>query len=223
MSRALLSAFGGLLLGFTLWFLVGMAAALILERMPGGQREGMGAMTGMFFIGPFGGVAGLAAGFWMVWRLTADASRTGTVTMGLFGFLGLIVITAAIIMMPKGAPGIEYPKGMRGEVQVEVKKLPPGVAAQSVGFEMRAGGEFDEVGANFKAARIEGAESVVPGVFPIHHLSGYRIFAVMEGEKQLDVLSIDLPESPKEPTEWTSWTRMDKGVEMRWRVAVVKK
>ena len=59
MSRALLTAFGAFACGASFWVVLGSLAAVLFSRMPGGAREGGGAVGGHFIVGPMCGLVGL--------------------------------------------------------------------------------------------------------------------------------------------------------------------
>ena len=79
MSRFLAAGFGGLVAVAVFRVVFGSIAAQVFSRMPGGAREGGGAMAGFFFVGPVCGIVGMALWGWVVWRLLAIPERTSAV------------------------------------------------------------------------------------------------------------------------------------------------
>jgi MFS family permease len=223
MARVALAAYGGVLLGIALGFIVGMIAAMVITKSGPGP-DGGGAMAAFFFIGPIGGIAGLITGAIIVWKLTADASRMGPVTMSLFGIMVVVmIITAAVAMTPKDTSGIQYPKGMRGALKMEVKGPPAALSAKNLSFQMRMYKDTVEAPPLKTGVRTEGDQQIVATQFPLLRKGGSRFMAVMVGDEQRDVTSIETAEEPNTPTEWSSWQKMDSGLLMRWRIAVERK
>ena len=215
--RYLLTGLGGFLAGVTAWAMVGFSSMAILARTPGGQREGMARMTDMFFYGPIGGLAGLLAGGWIIWRLTADPSRQAWVALRLAVLLGVIVVAGIALATRQPYSGAQ---GVPGLVQVEVS-IPGGSATPArMRFQLRAGAGDVETRAIDHAVRHEGASLVVPGEFTLGTLAGDRLFAVMDGDRQVATPTVPLPDDPSSSSPWTPWQTMEGTTEMRWRIQI---
>jgi hypothetical protein len=181
-------------------------------------------MGAFFFIGPVGAVLGLGLGAWLLWQLAADPARHGIIGMSLGGGLLVLLIGGAIAFSPRYEPGIAWPKGMKGQAQVEVR-LPVSVLGDmkrdALAFDLRCGGGTLQTTWDPKQLRREGDRAVVPAAFTLHDRQTGWIFAVMQRDKQLATHDIDLKEPLTETSEWTAWQPMDGGMEMRYRTAVV--
>jgi hypothetical protein len=221
MSRLLMAAFGGLLGGIALWFVVGFAAAQIAMRSGGGGPDGGGAMSGFFFIGGIGGLAGAGLGAWTVWRLLADPSRTGTVSGALLGLLAVLVAGLVYTLTPKHEVRNDFPEGKRGEFQVEARF--PSSRTTPLTFQLRGGSFFMEVPWQREKLRQELDRTIVPATFRLQEVRTW-ILAIMDGDNQLasTTVGIDgLEGRLQESTPWSDWTPIESGIHVRWRFAVM--
>lgn len=222
--RLLLTLGGAVLVAAAAWLATAIGMAAMLERTPGGSREGAGAMTAAFFFGPIGGLAGFVLGAWLIWRWTADPARHGAAGMALAGGFVLLLVVGAIAFSPRHDPGISWPKGMRGEAQVEIRIAAARIAdprRDALGFELRRGGATLETAWNPQQARREGGLAIVPAAFTLRDTHTTWIFAVMQREKQIGTHDIQLAEPLTETSAWSEWRRMEGDLEVRFRAAVV--
>ena len=215
MSRALVTGFGGVLAGLVVWFVVGFGATMVLGRMPGGQREGMAATTGLLFVGPIAGIIGLIAGGWLVWKFTADPARIGSVAMGLFGLFAVILIGGFLLVAMRPSSEVDIP----GKVLVEVRLAAKDAEPNRLRFELRAGAGTQTVAADGEAVRSDDQSLIVPGAFRLGSMTGSNLFAVMNGEHQIATGTINLPETPAS-TDWSPWSDLREGTALRWRLVL---
>ena len=220
MPRPLLAFVGAALIGAVAWFLIGMLAAILLSKLPGGSREGQGAMTGMFFVGPIFGLIAFIGSAWWLWRFSADPAHHKTILITFGVLLGLVVIGFVIALAPSGDNSNPALKGLKGKVEMEVRTPNSAPLAEGTLYEFRKGGGELSTQARFRNARPDGVDhTIVPGEFPLRVLDGYFIFAIMEHDKQRDVGQVSFPETP-EPRDWSEWIAMDGGLQFRWRVLI---
>jgi len=229
MSRLLMTLFGSLLLGASAWCVVGFAAAQIAMKMGNGGSDGGGVMSGFFFIGGIGGLAGAGLGGWFVWNQLADPSRTGLVGIWLVGLLIVLVAGITFTMTPKHLEPNDFPEGKRGEFQVEAKVPSSRIAAFAKGpgltFELRAGGFFLAVPWQRAQIRQLGDSAIVPASFRVQQVRQW-VLAIMEGENQIDTLTAGMENFNgilNDSTEWSPWITTDSGLAVRWRFAVLAK
>jgi hypothetical protein len=226
MSRLALSCFGGIVFGATFWVVFGAIAAIIFSRMPGGSREGAGAMTGFFFVGPLFGVVGLGLGAWLTWRLLADPARSGAVSMGLISLLVILIIGVSIALRPTIVVPDDYP-GMTADFEVEVSF--PQSASDSLNgrerleFEWRAGDGTEVANPERSRLRREAGRTILPGAFRVKAAPRTKILAVMKDNRQMmsSTLSVDGP--VESTTEWSAWQTLEEGFEARWRLVVTSR
>ncbi len=226
MSRILLTLLGAVLTGALSWSIVGATAAWYFTRT-GGSREGANAMGGFFFVGGLAGLAGLIGGGWLLWNLAANPARHAFLGWSLAGAAAVLIGGWVVAMQPVHDPGIAWPKGMRGEAQVEVRMPAARVGDAKPGmfrFDFRCGGYTLEARPNPAQFRSEAGWTVIPGAFTLRDRQQTFLFAVMRGEEQLGTHSIELTdESLTTTTEWSEWGAMEGGMEVRYRTAVVAK
>jgi MFS family permease len=226
MSRHVLTAFGGLVFGATFWIVCGFAAAEIFSRMPGGAREGGGAMAGLFMVGPLFGFLGLLLGGWTVWRLLANPERTGAVGMGLAGLLAVMIIGTVVALQPTRVEPDDF-DGKKAEFQVEVSF--PAATIDSLGkrdqlhFQMRSADGTEEAPALRDRVRREGDRAIVPGSFAIKSFPRSKLLAVMKNDHQLMCYTLTVDGNPQATTEWSEWQPMQEGMPARWRLVVPAK
>src|SRR5450432_1537932 len=114
--------------------------------MPGGAREGGGAMAGFFVAGPVCGLVGLVLGSWLVWRLLAIHARTGPVSIGLVALVAAMIIGIAIMLQPRIMEPDDFP-GKKAQFAVEVSFPAADIDGLSKGdqieFQMRSGDGTD--------------------------------------------------------------------------------
>ena len=222
MPRLLLSVGGGLVAGISMTLIGGFFASLIMSEMPGGKREGGGAMAGFFVVGPLIGILTLIISSIIIWYLAADPARVGRIYIGLGVLVGITALGTVFAL--SSPPKAEDPafKGVKGSVLVEVKFATLPLHPESLVYDFRQGGESLARSARVNGKRTEDGGTILPAEFPLHALQGFIIFGVIDGDKQHDVVSVDLPNTPA-LTDWSQWKRMDNGSEMRWRVVVETK
>lgn len=223
MSRFLLSAFGALLLGATFWIVFGGLAAVVFSRMPGGAREGGGAMAGFFFVGPALGFVGLLLGAWGFWTLLANPERTGTVAIGLVVQLVVMIAGVTIALQPKTVERDDY-AGAKVQFQVEVSF--PAAQIESLGkndhlyYELRSA-DGEELGTCQRdQIRREGDRAILPGIFPTKITPRSKIFAVMKNDRQVMAATLKVEGDMTQSTEWSEWQELEEGLRARYRLIV---
>ena len=223
MSRFLLTAFGSLLLGATFWVVFGGLAAVIFSRMPGGAREGGGAMAGFFFVGPAIGFIGLLLGGWGFWTLLAKPERTGTVAIGLVIQLVVLIIGVTIAVQPKIVERNDYP-GVKAQFHVEVSFPADQIDAlgqhDHIYYELRSA-DGEELGTCQRDhIRREAGRAVLPGIFPTKTYPRSKIFAVMKNDQQVMATTLNVDGDMTKTTEWSDWQELEQGLRGRWRLLV---
>ena len=226
MSRFLLTGFGGVVVGAAFWIVLGWMAAEVFSKMPGGAREGGGAMAGFYLAGPVCGFIGLVLGGWVVWRLLADAGRTGAVTTGLVGLAVVLIVGTTIALQPTIAKPDDYP-GQKAEFRVEVS-FPTAVIdglgeADEMVFQLRAGDGTDETPWLREQIRHEGGRVIVPGVFPIAAFPRTKLLAVMKNGEQVMCSTLTVEGEVGATTEWSGWQATERGILERWRLVVAER
>jgi hypothetical protein len=221
-SRFLVSAFGGLVVGIASLGAVSFLSATILSRLSSGSRDGGDAMQAFFFFGPVGGVLGLGLGAWLAWRLLADPSRTGAVVTGLLGLALATGIAASIALSPPAVKSHDFPPGRRGELQVEAR-FPSSTLkdGDTIRFVLRDSGSVAEAKGEREKIRREDGHDVLPGTFPLSALPQFKVLALMNGDRQIDTTSLEYRDEMKESSPWTGWQPLQGSAELRWRLAVV--
>lgn len=223
MSRVLLTAFGSLLLGATFWVIFGSLAASIFSRMPGGAREGGGAMAGFFFVGPAIGFIGLLLGGWGFWTLLAKPERTGAVAIGLVVQLVVLIVGVTIAVQPKIVVRDDYP-GLKAKFLVEVSFPAGQIEALSkndhIYYELRSA-DGEELGTCQRdQIRREGDRVILPGTFPTKIHPRSKIFAVMKNDRQVMACTLQVDGDMSKNTEWSEWQDLEQGLRARWRLLV---
>jgi len=219
-----MTAFGALLVGVAGWCVVGFVAAQILSK-GSGAHDGGGAMEGFFIIGGMGGIVGAGLGSWVIWRVLADPARMGMVGASLGGLVVVVLgIGIVFAMQPPPSEG-DFPKGTRGELQVEVRFPASQIGALGkndvVKYELRSYRSLVAVDWQRSQSRQEGDAVIVPGAFPVRSTDSW-ILGIMNGSRQLETASVGVHSWPEETMEWSPWTRENSGIEVRWRFAVLR-
>jgi MFS family permease len=222
MTRFLLTAAGALLTAFLLWAVCGFASALLFTRLPGGAREGGGAMAGFFVVGPLCALIGLAVGGWSTWRLLEAADRTAGVLLGLGGIAAFLAVFAVLTLSPRRTAVDDF-QGRRAELCVELSTDSDSAVAADPGrltLELRSGaGSLETRVPREQVSRAHGI-TTLRGVFPIRQASATRILAIMQSDRQVMSATLQIEGSPVQPTDWSDWQEMEAGWKARWRLAV---
>lgn len=225
MSRFLTAGFGGLVAAAVFWVVFGSIAALVFSQMPGGAREGGGAMAGFFFVGPVCGIVGMALGGWVVWRLLAIPERMSGIVFGLAGVLAALVAGVMIAMQPAMVTPDDF-EGHRAEWRVEVRfpeaALAGVAAADRLIFEFRSGDGTEETPALRAQMRRENGRAVIPGVFVTRTRPRSKLLAVMKNDSQLMCSTLTVEGNPQGSTDWSEWQDLEAGFQARWRLTVAE-
>lgn len=222
MSRIILTCFGALVSGATFWIVLGGFAAYWFTKLYG-SREGAAAMSGFFFVGSLCGLVGLVLGGWLTWRLLANPERSGTVALGLFALLFVLIIGTTIALRPQVVEPEDYP-GKQAVFEVEVSFPEAEIAALSGGdrlqFQLRTGAGTETVPWKREEIRNEAGRAIVPGAFPTRAFPRTKMFAVMKngGQRMAATLNVDGPVD--DTTAWSEWQTMEDGLLARWRLVV---
>jgi MFS family permease len=222
--RWMLAAVSGLVGGALCWSVVGYLAAEILTRAYGAQ-EGANAMGGFFFVGGLAGVLGLVLSAWLGWRASGSEARRAAVGWTVAASTVLLVGGWTYALQPTYDPGIRWPDGQHGEVQVEVKApveasapAPP----KDLRLDLRCGDYTLTAEVSPNQVRREGDHWVVPGAFTMRDRQLGFIFAVMRGDRQVAAADLDLREGAlTADTEWSDWQAAPEGLAFRFRTAVL--
>lgn len=223
MSRLLVTALGAIVVGAVFWVVLGFLAANVFTRMPGGAREGAGAMAGFFYVGGLCGFVGLIVGGWGVWRLLADPQRLGTVAWGLTGLLLMLIVGGTIALRPKVVLPDDF-HGRAAQLRVELSfpdAWPDGLPAQDrLTYEFRSADGTEETPALRDQLRKDGERSIVPAVFPVRRFPRSKLLAVMKNDQQIVCATLTVEGNPESTTEWSGWQDLEGGVKARWRLVV---
>ncbi len=226
MSRFLLTGFAGLVCGASFWAGFGALAAIAFSKMPGGAREGGGAMAGFFVAGPACGFIGLLLGSWLAWRVLANRERTGSVALGIVVVLAVLLIGITLALQPTNAARNDFP-GHKAQFAVKVSFPAADIdrlsKADQIEFQMRSGEGTDTVPVRRDQIRREGDRAIVPAVFGVIAAPRTRLLAVMQNDRQVmcSTLTVDGPVDAT--TEWSHWQSMEEGLLARWRLIVTPK
>jgi MFS family permease len=223
MSRLLLTFFGALVCGASSWVFFGFVAASIFSKMPGGAREGGGAMAGLFIAGPIFGLLGLSVGGWLTWRVMANPERTSAVSLGLAALLVLLVVGTTIALQPTIVERDDYP-GRKAAFDVEVSfpaaEIQHLAARDRLEFEMRSA-DGTEIATTIRAAmRHEGDRAVIPGTFSIRATPRSKLLAVMKNDRQVMCSTLTVDGPLDDTTDWSAWQPMEEGLQARWRLVL---
>lgn len=226
MSRLGLSCLGALIAGAWFWAVFGAIAAAIFHKMPGGAREGAGAMAGMFFVGSICGVIGLGLGGWLTWRMLANPERTGAVSTGLVVLAAVLIVGVAVSLRPTIADPDDYP-GQRAALEVEVG-FPRSRMAQlnprdRLEFELRSGDGTETTTPDRRQTRTEGGGAIVPGAFSIRARPRTKLLAVMVNDSQWVCSTLTVEGPLDASTAWSEWQPMEDGFQARWRLMLTPK
>ncbi len=223
MSRVLLTAFGALVCGAFCWGVLGTIAATVFSRMPGGAREGAGAMGGFFQVGGLCGFAGMILGGWLLWRILENPQRAGAVGLSLAAMVVILVVGATIVLQPKTVVRDDYP-GRKAGLEVEVS-FPAG-AMDTLGktdrleFQFRSADGTETAAWKREQIRQEDGHAVVPAAFAIHAYPRSKLLAVMKNDQQLMCSTLTVEGDLESSTEWSAWQPMEEGFQARWRLVV---
>ena len=226
MSRLVLAVIGAIIAGLTCWGVFGALAAIWFSSLPGGQREGGGAMAGLFFVGPIFGCLGLAVGGWLVWGLLQDPERTGRVMLGMGAVLVTLVAGAAIALRPAVIMPDDFPN-QTAELLVEVsfpaEQIERLSKADVLQLELRAGDGTETTPALREQTRRDGSRAIIPGKFPTRVRPRTKLLAVMKNGEQVMCSTLSIEDQPERTTDWAAWQPMEAGLEARWRLDVRNK
>lgn len=214
------------MLGAVFWGVFGWLAAEVFSRMPGGAREGGGAMAGFFFVGPACGLLGLLLGAWGVWKWLAEPARTGATAAVIFGTLMVFVIAVMAALQPRGGKRDDFP-GKKAEFRVEVSfpaaSFDSLAAADRLEFQLRSGDGTEATPGLRNQVRREEGRAIVPGAFPILVFPRTKLLAVMKNDEQMMCYTLDVEGGLEGTSDWSGWQKMEAGFEARWRLVVTEK
>lgn len=180
-------------------------------------------MAGFFFIGPVFGIVGLALGFWLVHRWTADPSRLGTAAMGSAGVLAVFLIGVFLALRPVRVEIDDFP-GRRASLEVEVS-FPAELASafqpsDRLEYELRSGDGTETAPAIRQQARRDGDRLVVPAAFPIRAFPRTKLLAVMKNDEQVMSSTLTVEGKFEAGTDWSAWQELESGMQARWRLTI---
>lgn len=96
MGKALITILAALLIAALAWIVVGFVAAIYLSSLPRGGFEGVGAMTGVFVVGPIAAVIAFLAALAVLPRFLRD-SRAQKAALAM---IVIALIIAALLVSP---------------------------------------------------------------------------------------------------------------------------
>lgn len=209
--------------GAVFWAVFGILAANLFSKMPGGAREGAGAMGGFFVVGPACGFVGLILGGWGTWVLLAKPERMGAVSLGLAAVFAVLVAGVMFALRPITVLPDDYP-GQEAAFLVEVSFPAAEIErlgrAEQLEFQMRSADGTEVAPWQRSAIRQEAGRAIVPGSFSIRARPRSKLLAVMKGEQQLACSTLTVEGETGASTEWSAWQELEAGLQARWRLAV---
>lgn len=196
-------------------FGVGLGAAKALEAAHG-AREGAAAMSGFFFFGPFGAVAGALLGVGLALHL---AGRSAAWARGLMIAAAIVIVLGGILFSMVAAPDSRpyYPHVLEFELEVPAEAV-AGIDVPGPNALWGAAGAdlSDEPTSQFIEKNCQGDVCLLTGsIAPVGPLNNFRVAAHL-GAKQYRFL-LDLPPAVTGAIDWSAWRTSDDA-RLRWRV-----
>lgn len=226
MSRPVLTALAGIVAGASSWAAFGALAAMVGTKLPGGAREGAGAMAGFFFIGAIFGVIGAAGGGWIAWVVLSRAERGSAVAFTLLGVAAVLVAGIMIALRPTVVLPDDFP-GKTAELAIEVSFPAAGIKGLNktdrLEFEMRSADGTEPARWESNRIRYEAGRAVVPIVFATRTYPRSKLLAVMKNDQQVMCSTLTMEGATEAGTDWSEWQALESGLEARWRLTVSPK
>jgi hypothetical protein len=209
---AIVSAVLGAVIGFCA---TGFGAAALLTSILG-ARDGGPGMSGFFFFGPIGGIAGALLGMGLVLRFGGGSAGWGRglmISAGVLTLLGgaLLAMTA----FPDRGPSYSY------VIEFQLKVPAAALAGVDIPSDYAmwgaAGAELDDKPiSKFFAKECEGDTCVIGGsVAAYGPMNNFRI-ATAIGQKKARY-PLDVPAVVNSPVDWSGW-RDGADARVRWRI-----
>jgi len=205
----------GLLLGAALGFGVGLAAAELFTSI-GGARDGGSAMSGFFYVGPFGLVAGFLLGSALVMHYGGAA---GMLSKWLFWGAGIVAVLCVVVLILPVAMK-QQEKASRAKINLEMQ-FAVGTEEERDLSQLRWGyqGEAQDEKADYEFynRKMEGKVSYLQGDMQMSDNPSRRL-AYFSRRGKTQSFPISKTGLVREVSDWSEWQQGD-GVKFRWRMA----
>lgn len=205
---AFLGGVAGALLG---WIVTGFLADFVLGLQGMSEREGGRAMVAFFAVAPFGALAGLIAGVWLVLRYQGGyrgfanlagrgalviAGIGAAVALGLWGYIG-----SHDILAKKGPP----PQA-KFEIRLPANAVLP---ANLEGLSIDLNTTRNTMPATLGGARNDGGRPVIPGAVDLYFRATSRILVLRLPGEPDRLFVLKLAGNPGAQAEFGPWQRVD--------------
>jgi hypothetical protein len=231
--RYLATAVAGIVGGVVGW--VGIAAAVMALAAAAGMhdRDGGLAMSAFFFVGPFGGIAGLVTAVWLMLRRRKEtaAAPLGRHTLVALGAVVMIAaaVAAGFWLNRPYVTTSGLPPELRFELRLPRDAKPPALVTRSEALARRSPIELvtsqNTMSAEIERVRMEDGHPVLVGRVEMHYRTRDRaiVFKLPAGEVAFDVKLAASPDATADFGAWAppskrSTTAAGEGYALRYRV-----
>jgi MFS family permease len=207
----LLAALAGLAGAAAAWIFTGFLADFLLGLSGMSDREGYRAMVAFFTFAPFGALAGLVLGVWLVLRhrggyrgFASLAGRGALVIAGLAGViaLGLWAYTLTNDVLVRNGP----PPLLKFEIRFPANAvLPPQLEGVSIDLNT----EKNSMPANFSEAPADGGRPVIAGSVELYFRAFSRILVLRMKDEPDRLFLLNLAANPPASPEFGPWQHVD--------------
>ena len=204
-----LAALAGVASALLGWLVVGLLANLLLGLRGMSDREGYRAMIAFFTFGPFGGLAGLSAGIWLVLRYFGGytgfariAGRGALVVVGVAGAvaLGLWAYTLSDDLLVNQGPSPQ----VKFELRLPADTTLP---AELAGVSMDLNTDKNTMPAVLTDTRSEDGRPLIAGLVELYFRTRSRLIVLrVPGEPDF---MLKLAANPPASAEFGPWQRVD--------------
>jgi len=206
----LLAVLGGIVGALLGWIVTGFVADFVLGLQGMSEREGGRAMVAFFAIAPFGALAGLIAGVWLVLRYHGGyqgfANLAGRAALVIAGIGAAVALGLWVYI---GSDDILAKNGPPPQAKFEVR-LPPNTAkAKLEGLSIDLNTTRNTMPATLGEARTEDGRPVIPGEVDLYFRSTSRILVLRVPGEPERLFVLKLAGNPGAQAEFGPWQRVD--------------
>lgn len=204
---AFLGGVAGALLG---WIVTGFLADFVLGLQGMSEREGGRAMVAFFTVAPFGALAGLILGVWLVLRY--QGGYRGFANLAGRGALVIAGIGAAVALGLWGYIGSEDILAKNGpppQAKFEIRLPANAVPAKLEGLSIDLNTTRNTMPATLGGARNEGGRPVIPGEVDLYFRTTSRILVLRVPGEPERLFVLKLAGNPGAQAEFGPWQRVD--------------
>jgi hypothetical protein len=210
-STYLLAALAGVACAVLAWLLTGFIADFLLGLAGMSAREGYRAMIAFFTFAPFGGLAGLVLGVFIVLRYRGGyRSLAALAGRGALVIAGIAATTAAGLWAYSLSDDVLVRNGPPPQAKFEIR-LPANsvLPAKLEGVEIDLNTDKNTMPAKFAEAERDGGRPIVAGAVDLYFRTSHRLLVLRVPGEPDRLFVLRLAGNPPADAAFGPWQRVD--------------